>query len=290
MPSAALGVANVVSLGRHRYGHDPSHYPLKGLKFALKSPSLWRKILCVACGGLFVSFVVLALLLGFALVPQAKAFGNFQWWSWLLAIIAVLAEAAVVSSLVLILSQSKAQTEVFVETMRLRGRWREDVMTKPSTQKDLNLFRRAFWVRVITFPLNLVPLIGGGLYSAINATFVGWDYMDRYFDALGMDSRAQRMEVLGEDRADCSAVFSLGTYDSNNDYARFGFVCGFLESLPLVGWVLFPLTNACGTGLFACDIEAKGGPVVLRPPEQHTGITGVADAAMAKIQEHLGKN
>lgn len=39
---------------------------------------------------------------------------------------------------------------------------------------------------------------------------------------------------------------------------------GFLESLPIVGWVLFPLTNAVAAALFACDIERSGGPVCLR--------------------------
>lgn len=88
-----------------------------------------------------------------------------------------------------------------------------------------------------------------------------------YFDAIRMPSDLQRVEIFGEDRSDCSALFHCSTYDSDNDFARFGFVCSMLEMIPLIGQAVFPLTNACAAGLFACDIEAMGGPVSMRPPD-----------------------
>ena len=164
----------------------------------------------------------------------------------------------------MIASQSKAQTKSFVETMRLEGYWKENEMTPQSTIKDLNLIKKAFIVRMITMPLQVVPFVGGVFYSAINATFTGWDYMDRYFDAIHLSSRLQRVEVFGEDRSDCLALCHPSTYDADNDYARFGFMCGFMESIPIVGWVVFPITNAVAAALFACDIEKMGGPAALR--------------------------
>ena len=109
-------------------------------------------------------------------------------------------------------------------------------------------------------------MAGSALYSAINATFVGWDYMDRYFDAINLPTKLQRVEVLGAERSDCMALFHCSTYDSDNVYARFGFYVTFLEAVPVLGSALFPLTNACAAALFACDIEKAGGPSVVAPP------------------------
>lgn len=60
------------------------------------------------------------------------------------------------------------------------------------------------------------------------------------------------------------ALFRPSTYDVNNDYARFGFICSYLESVPILGWTIFPLTNAVGSALFACDIERCGGPISIK--------------------------
>ena len=137
-------------------------------------------------------------------------------------------------------------------------------MVAQSTIKDFNIIKKAFFVRIITMPLQIIPLVGGVLYSAINATFTGWDYMDRYFDAIRLSSRLQRMEVFGAERSDCLALLHPSTYDGDNDYARFGFMCAFMESIPIVGWTVFPISNAVAAALFACDIEKSGGPVCLR--------------------------
>lgn len=162
--------SRIVSLKGFRYGHDPSHYPIKSVGFVMSNPSLWRKVACVACFGMTVAFLALVLLLVFALKPQAEAFGG-QWWSWLLAVLVVLLEAAVVSFLVLAVAHSKCQTEVFVQTMKIKGKWRDGEMTKQSLCKELNVFcKKAFFVRILTLPLNIIPFLGAALYSAINAT------------------------------------------------------------------------------------------------------------------------
>lgn len=255
--------SRIVSLNKHRYGHDPSRYPLKSLRYVSTHPSLWKRVFCVAVVGIMTAFICLILLLVFALKPQAFAFGGGEWWSWLLAVLVVLLEAAVLTALLVSVSQSKAQTEIFTETMRLEGCWDDARMKKQSLIKDFNIMRKNYIVRIITFPLNLIPFAGAALYSAINATFVGWDYMDRYFDAIKLKGRLQRIEVLGEERSDCAALFHRSTYDDDNLYARFGFIVAFLEATPIIGSVFFPLTNACAAALFACDIEKAGGPSVL---------------------------
>jgi len=262
-------VSRIASLKDFRYGHDPSHYPMKSIAFVLSNPRLWRTIACVACFGITVTFLALVFLIVFTLKPQAEAFGGAQWWSWVLAVLVVLLEAAVISFLVLAIAHSKCQTEVFVQTMKLKGKWRDGEMRKQSVFKELNIFcKKAFLVRIITYPINIVPFVGAAIYSAINATFIGWDYMDQYFDAINMPTHMQRIEIFGEDRSDCRSLFSLSTYDSDNDYARFGFMCSMLEMIPIVGSAVFPLTNACAAGLFASDIETAGGVICMRPPDQ----------------------
>lgn len=252
-------------ISKSKYGHDPIRYPIKAIHYTLAHPSLLPIVLRVACVGCTLSTSILIVLLATALKPQAELISsNLEWWAWFIAVLIVLLESAICAGLLMVVSQSKAQTKLFVATMRLEGQWREGEMIPQSTIKDLNLVKKAFMVRIITLPLQIIPLVGGAIYSAINATFTGWDYMDRYFDAIKLPSKLQRVEVFGEDKSDCSALCYSSTYDVDNDYARFGFMCSFLESFPIVGWVVFPLTNAIAAALFACDIEKGGGPISLR--------------------------
>mmetsp|Transcript_19840 Transcript_19840/g.30075 ORF Transcript_19840/g.30075 Transcript_19840/m.30075 type:complete len:280 (-) Transcript_19840:398-1237(-) len=247
-------------IAKSTYGHDPIRYPIKAIAYVLSRPSLWRIVLRVACIGGTLAMLILILLFATALKPQAQLISpNLEWWAWLVAVLLVLLESAIATGLLLVVSQSKVQTKLFVATMRMEGQWRENEMVAQSTIKDFNLIKKAFLVRVVTFPIQLVPVVGGAIYSAINATFTGWDYMDRYFDAIKLPSRLQRVEVFGADKSDCSALFHSSTYDVDNEYARFGFMVGFFESLPIVGSVVFPLTNAVAAALFASDIERAGG-------------------------------
>ena len=241
---------------------DPIRYPIEAVAYVARHPSLWAQVARSACCGLLVSSAILVALLASALRPQARLFdptdGGPAWWAWLVAAFAVLAEAALLSALVLAAAQSRAQTRLFVAVMRAEGAWRSGMVAQ-SVLGDLNPTKRAFLVRLLTVPLQIVPFVGGPVYSIVNATFVGWDYMDRYFDCLRMTSRQQRVEIFGEERSDCAALFRSSTYSRENEYFRFGFACSLLETLPVVGLAVFPLTNAVASALWASDIEKRGG-------------------------------
>jgi len=258
---------------RHRYGQNPSHYPLRAIGFILKHPQqLLRKVAVVVCLGMTVAVICLILLFAFALKPQAELFGG-EWWSWLLAVFAVLLEAGLAAAVLIAFTQSRSQTEIFVTTMRIQGKWRENEMRKQSVIKDFSFWKKAYFLRILTYPFNFVPVVGAALYSVINSLFIGFDYMDRYFDSIQLSSKLQRIEVYGEDRSDCRALWSISTYNMSNPYAKFGFWCAFLEALPAVGPILFPLTNACAAALFACDIESHGGPSSLPAASNATSNT-----------------
>lgn len=256
MPSSILRV--------HTYGHDPIRYPIKALAYTLSHPSLWSIVLRVACMGCTLAVIVLGLLFVSALKPQAELISsNLPWWAWLIAVLLVLLESAISVGFLMVVTQSKAQTKLFVATMKSEGQWKDEMIAQ-SVIKDMNLVKKAMCVRFLTFPIQVIPVAGGAIYSAINATFTGWDYMDRYFDATKVPATLQRMEVFGEDISDCSALFHRSTYSTNNEYARFGFMVGFLETIPIVGFAVFPPTNAVAAALFASDIEKSGGPVCSR--------------------------
>ena len=211
-----------------------------------------------------MAIIVLATLLVLALKPQAQAISaNLEWWAWLIAVFLVIFEAGIVSILLMTVSQSKAQTDVFTATMKIEGAWKEG-MVEQSIAKDLNPVKKAFIVRIVTLPLQIIPFVGGALYAAINATFIGWDHLDRYFEAIQLSPKLQRVEIFGKDSSDCRALCNLYTYDIDNDVARFGFFCGIVESAPVFGWILGPITNSIATALYACDIENSGGLLCLR--------------------------
>lgn len=265
------GVSRVVSTSKFRYGHDPSHYPFKAAFFILRNSILWKKVFCVALCGLTTAFVCIFLLFIFTLKLQAEFIGDLSgtdltvWWVWLLAVLAVLFEAAILTIPLLYITQSKCQTEIFVTTMRIKNKWNENEMKKQSMISEMNIFcKKMYVIRIITAPMCFIPIFGGALYSCINAAFVGWDYMDMYFDAIDLSRKLQLREVFGDEVSSaCSALCKRSTYDDDNEYARFGFIVCFFETLPIVGGTVFPLINACAAALFACDIEESGGPSCL---------------------------
>jgi hypothetical protein len=127
---------------------------------------------------------------------------------------------------------------------------------------------KCFWIYHQGFetaiPLQTIPFLGGVVYSAINAQFTGWEYMGRYFKEIKLSSKLEQVEVFSEENSGKFALFHSSTYDINNDYARFEFMCGLLELISIVRSVGFPLTYAIAAALFACNIERVGGPLCLR--------------------------
>jgi len=237
-------------------------YPIVGFCYLLTSPSMWGIVCFVASIGIIVAVATVTVLFIFALKPQVEFFARGQdeltWWSWLLGVIAVLMESIALCALFLRVVYSKCQKRIFVETMKKEGRWKEE-MIEPSLAKDVNCCRYGFFVGLVTFPLNLIPVAGTFLYAFLNAPFNAWDYMDMYFDAIQMDDRAQKLEVSGGNlETHCCGMYA------SSEYVRFGFVSVLLETIPILGPAVFSLSNACGAALWACDMEANGGPPTTR--------------------------
>jgi hypothetical protein len=241
------------------------HFPFAGFLYLLTSPSMWGTVICVALLGLTVALTSIIFLFLVALRPQADLFGGGQWWSYMLAIIAVIFEALLLTMTILKMMHTKCQIKIFIETMKLEGQWTPD-MKEPSIVRDLNCCKLGFFVKIVTFPLNLIPIAGTVLYAFINAPFAALDLMDMYFEAIHMDPQAQMVELTGDHEQSCGKMYA------SSAYVRFGFVAMLLETIPIMGPAVFSLSNACGAALWASEMQSQGGPPTFGHDSKNTGL------------------
>jgi hypothetical protein len=163
------------------------YYPLLAVPYLLTSCTMLGTVLCTVISGFVVAITTLILLFAMTLHPQAQFFGNGKGWSYLLAIFAVFFEATLVSLLLLKVVHKKNQKSVFVETMRLEGKWRQGEMIEPPTV-DCGCCRLSLLVAIVTFPLHVIfPVVGTFMFAFINAPLAGKENMELYLDAIAMD-------------------------------------------------------------------------------------------------------
>jgi len=244
-----------VSLLSFSMANNPLHYPWKGFLYLLTSPSLWGTVCCVIVIGLTIAVASIVLLLYFAFAPQAHAFGS-SWWSYVLAVIAVLLESVAITAVCLRIAQSKCQKRIFVQTMQAQQCWRTGMM-EPSILKDIHCCKFALLIKCITFPLQLIPIVGTIVFAWINAPWEAWEIMDLYFEAVGLETRDEQYTQVTNGARTYSSL-----YCGTSRYVHFGFTALLLESIPVFGPAVFSLSNACGAALWACDQERQGGLVV----------------------------
>jgi hypothetical protein len=242
------------------------HYPIAGLFYLLSSPSLWGTVFCVMLLGFALSLTSTLLLFVLTLRLQANIFGGGQWWSYVLAVIAILFESLFFTFFILKVVPMKCQIKIFMETMKAKGQWTKE-MKGPSVLRDFDTCKLGFLVRIISFPLNLIPVAGTVLFAYINAPFTALDLMDMYFEAINMDYEAQMIEVTRCPKRSCGAMYTF------SPYLRFGFMAILLETIPVFGPAVFSLSNACGAALWACDMQAKGGPPTYKASKNCEEIT-----------------
>ena len=275
----------------------PWQYPLYGVIYLFTSPSMICSVICAITFGLIIATTSLIILFVFTLQTQAEAltFGTTQdddddengnttttWWSYMLAIFAVLFEATLITILLLKVVHTKSQKKIFVTTMKQENTWRDIIdypngnhMIEPGGIELFGCFKLSFIVSLITFPLHIfLPLVGTIVHSLLNSRLAAWELMDMYFVAINMDYKQQRNEIrssgiVGASTDTTSKARMCGCLDISSKYVQFGFVCGLLESIPIIGPTLFPLTNACGAALWSADMEKQyGGPTSLQQQQQ----------------------
>ena len=254
----------------------PWQYPTYGMIYLFTSPSMICSVFCAVMLGLIIATTSLIVLFALTLRAQAEAFAfgrdseegedGTTWWSLMLAVFAVLFEATLITLLLLKLVHGKSQKKIFVKTMKMENQWRDATehpdnhMTEPGGLELCGCVKLSFIIGLLTYPLNfLVPLLGTVVYSLLNSRLASWELMDMYFNAIRMTYEQQREEIKtsGMSGGYCAC------FDVSSRYVQFGFVCNVLESIPIVGPSIFPLSNACATALWASDMERQyGGPPI----------------------------
>ena len=253
------------------------HYPILGLVYLLTSPSMVCSVICAIIVGITIAITALLLLLTMTLQSQSRGIAHMfgggvvgrddvddessaattttTWWSYVIAIFAVLFETTLLTVLLLKVIHGKSQKKIFVQTMKLQQQWNQGAMVEPSGIDIINCCKLSFLISLLTFPLHIVfPLVGTVVYALLNGRLTGWEYMDMYFHAIHMNGVEQRREVLRGSSSSLS-ISCLNIY--SNPYTQFGFICGLLESIPIFGPSIFPLSNACGAALYACELERR---------------------------------
>jgi len=245
---------------------DPLLYPIMGITYLITHPSIFCDVFLIALFGIFISITVIIGLFIFTFKTQAinGIFGNGQWYSYILAFIAVLVEATIISFAVLKVFHAKCKTDLFVTTLKTEKKWNPNRMHYPSVANQLFDFCKvSTFIGLITLPLNfLLPVVGTLLYGIVNGPFIGWDYMDTYMEVLGLDTEKQHVRIAYLGRSDRKFLTPM-IYIYSNAYARFGFTAGILEIIPILGPAFFTLSNTIGSALWSCDMENLGGPVAM---------------------------
>jgi hypothetical protein len=209
-------------------GAPASSFPIAGFLHLLFTPSLWGSVCCVLVLGILLAFIMTLLLFIFTLDDHADWFGgSAHWWAWVLAVLAVLLESLCLTIVILKVTHTRVQVKLFVATMRQKGRWDDRRMVTPSIVPGLCKLR--FVVRLVTLPLNLIPVAGNILYAYINAPFEAKEAMDMYFDAIQLNDRQRWIEIYGSPRQACCDMYSSSYVFYYDDTYVFVVFCCFIE-------------------------------------------------------------
>jgi hypothetical protein len=182
-----------------KMGAPAMSFPVAGFLHLLFTPALWAGVCCVIILGVMIAFVTTLLLFIFTLDDHADWLGgSTHWWAWVLAVLAVLLESLCLTIVILKVSHSRIQVKLFVATMKQKGRWDASRMVQPSIVPGVCKLR--FFIRLVTLPLNLIPVAGNILYAYINAPFEAKEAMDMYFDAIQLNERQRWIEIYGSPR------------------------------------------------------------------------------------------
>jgi hypothetical protein len=209
--SSSILTANNSSIAS-KMGAPAMSFPVAGFLHLLFTPALWAGVCCVIILGIMISFATTLLLFIFTLDDHADWLGgSTHWWAWVLAVLAVLLESLCLTIVILKVSHSRIQVKLFVATMKQKGRWDASRMVQPSTVPGVCKLR--FFIRLVTLPLNLIPVAGNILYAYINAPFEAKEAMDMYFDAIQLNERQRWIEIYGSPRqAYCDLYSSSYVY------------------------------------------------------------------------------
>ncbi|GLE07911.1 hypothetical protein PINS_up018740 [Pythium insidiosum] len=222
-----------------------------GVAYFLTHPRLWLKALCPLLLTLVVAVVSVVVVFAAAFAPQAHALhdaGVPSVLAWLLSLLLVVIEIFLVTFIYSLIVMPCYQDKVF--EMVLIDRGLGDLVHQEERHAGCGrvcaaMCRVSVLCRVllliVSLPLNLLPVIGTGIYVWLNGLLLAWEYHLYYFELKGL-RYADQKTVIDARKA---------------QYSSFGMQALFLEMIPGVG-PLFLFTNTVGAALFAVELERDG--------------------------------
>lgn len=224
--------------------------PLTGVVYFLTHPRLYG-LACAFCCLQVVAFIVVSVIAWSTFPAQLDSYEKLfeaEWEAVLAAIFSVLSENVIIFCiLVYVVILPCVQDRIYRAVFEMEG-----VPWNPSQEgccvdcgRGLCIKLVFVLVLIVTFPANIIPVIGPFVWSACGSFFVAWDILDRYFG----HKKIAFATAWGYARSHFA------------DFFCFGFLVMLLSLVPLLQLLLM-YTNLVAGALWACDLERSN---ALRP-------------------------
>ncbi|GJJ73381.1 CysZ protein [Entomortierella parvispora] len=226
----------------------PSSYPVQGIVYLIAHPQLLTSLICPIL--LTLVWGLAAFIFGFAFLLKLQAHALIvakcpAAVAWIVAIIFVLLEIAVMVILFYLIVLPIYQDALFDRVLKLRGLRH---VLKKNEGNDMRKCLRGvngglvvvffqIVVMLLTFPVNVVPVLGQIVYVFLN----GWIFT--FAVRFHYDVEIRYISVL-QSREEAWA--------RRQEYTSFGSVAFALEMIPLAN-LFFMWTNIVGAALWVAD-------------------------------------
>lgn len=230
----------------------PTVYISLGIATVMKTPKIWKMIICpLILSGIF-GLAVLIVLFSAAYVPQAQALENAgiaSGWAYFLAFLFVILEIVLLTLIFILVVYGQLKQNIFDKVYMDNASEEAKASMKLNEEgcltaccKECATCGRLLWfslfLMVITLPLLFIPILGSLCFAYINGVFFAWDLHADYFVSQGITDFVSQKKIV----------------KSDSFYHTFGMSALFLETLPLVG-TFFVFSNAAGAALYAAKHE-----------------------------------
>ncbi|GBG34832.1 Hypothetical Protein FCC1311_110542 [Hondaea fermentalgiana] len=224
-------------------------YSMRGMTAMLKTPSLWRMIICPIIMAVISSIVIFIVLMATVFPAQAHAMHNgtrmSMPWSWFVSFIVTIAETALIVTIVFVAIFADLQQRVFDKTYDMRKSTEASMSQQrrerccPCCSGCNYLLVLRITLLIVTSPLNIVPLLGQWVWSLINGNFYAWSLHEDYFMLHGITNYHDQHRIVRR----------------HAFYTSFGTTSMFLETIPFGVGTFFMFANAAGAAIYAAERE-----------------------------------
>ncbi|KAF9986491.1 hypothetical protein BGZ75_001752 [Mortierella antarctica] len=226
----------------------PSSYPAQGIVYMLGHPSLFKHLICPIF--LTILWGIAALIFGFAYLLKLQAHALIDAKcpaavAWIVCIIFVLLEVAVLSMLFYLIILPIYQDSLFDRVLKLRGlkhvlkrnEGNDVVKCMRGVSGGLWILLFQIMVLIVTLPVNVIPILGQMAFATVNGWVLTFGLRFHY------DAEIRNITVLQSRRE---------AWQRRQEYTGFGAVGVGLEMIPVAN-LLFVWTNIVGAALWVAD-------------------------------------